>query len=326
MSVTRRRSTGAADAGDARMASPGRTRTWRRVGQGALVVAAGTAALALAGPFALRPFVDAAQAAGTAGEVQVAFVLDFAGSGNQEVGCVTVPAGDSRYYALSAFLQQQGLSQPVYDAQGVPCSINGIPSTGCGLPSPGGIYWSYFSGSSGGWTYEPTSAAGGTVGSSGDVEGWRLQDPGTGGSGDPAPRTTPRYDAICASTTPTTTTHGGGGGNPGGGQHRHRAHASKHGSASTTAAAAPAGVGARSTATTGTSTTTTSTYPSDDSSTDSVPPVSVPPDPEVGLANARHASSGSSGPGPDPLIIGGLLVAALAVLGFTRWRKRPKVG
>ena len=87
------------------------------------------------------------------------------------------------------------------------------------------------------------------------------------------------------------------------------------------AAAGPTGLPKSSTTTSGPTTTTTSTYPPDTTTT--VADIPIPPDPEVGLANARHASSGgSSGPGPDPLIIGGLVVAALAIAAYARWRKR----
>ena len=184
---------------------------WRRIGRGALVVAAGTAALALAGPLALRPFVDAAGAAGAAGEVSVAFVLDFGPGTTPVTGCVDVPASDNRYDALAAFASQQGLAQPTYNSSGLLCSINGIPSSGCGQVVAGGyIYWSYFTGGQGGWTYSSTGAFG-TV-TPGDVEGWRFQNPGSGRPNDPPPRSSARFAAICGSgtVTPPTTQPSGG--------------------------------------------------------------------------------------------------------------------
>jgi hypothetical protein len=321
MSIIRRRTTAAIDGEQTRSTRNGRV--WRRIGRGTLVVAAGTAALALAGPFALRPFVDAAHAAGTAGEVPVAFVLDFGGSAkSQVVGCVTVPSSDNRYYALSAFLQEQGLAQPTYANSGLLCSINGIPSSGCGQTVAGGyIYWSYWTGGSGGWTYAQTGASG-LVGTD-DVEGWRFQNPGSANPSDPPPRTAPRYDSICGSTPSTTAPSGGGSpGHETGAHHAHGDQGVKAGVAGAGGAAGTAGAAKPDTTTTSSPTTTTSTYPSDTST--SLPSVSVPADPEVGLANAKHATSGSSGPGPDPLIIGGLLIAALAIAGYTRWRKRPR--
>jgi MYXO-CTERM domain-containing protein len=275
------------------------------------VVAAGSAALALAGPMALRPFADVA---GAAGEVTVAFVLDFGGPRSDQVtGCVTVPASDSRYDALAAFAAQERLALPTYNASGLLCSINGTPSSGCGQVVSGGyIYWSYFTGGTGAWSYADTGAFG-TV-TPGDVEGWRFQDPGTGLPNDPAPRTTPDYTALCA---PARTPPGrGGGGRPartpaGAAAHRARSLRSTKGGGSTTST----------TSTSQSSTTTTSTYPPDQSSSDTQPDISIPPDPVVGSATVSKQAGGG---GPDPIIVGGLLVAVLAVAAYARWRRRPK--
>ena len=135
---------------------------------------------------------------------------------NQVVGCVTVPASDTRYDALAAFAQEKDLTQPGYAPSGLLCSINGIPSSGCGQVVAGGyIYWAYFTGGAQAGPTRPPGASG-TVGTD-DVEGWRFENPGSGNPGDPGPRTAPSYDAICGSSTPTTTTtttsvpSGGGG-------------------------------------------------------------------------------------------------------------------
>ena len=332
MSITRRRRSAANDGNASRSPRVGHARAWRRLVRGALVAAAGTAALSLAGPFALRPFADAAHAAGSAGAVSVAFVLDFGGSsGDQVVGCVTVPASDTRYDALAAFVQQKGLAQPGFAPSGLLCSINGVPSSGCGQVIAGGyIYWAYFTGGPHGWAYA-SSGASGTVGT-GDVEGWRFENPGSGNPGDPAPRTAPRYNALCHSTTPTTvptggsTGGGGGGGGGSGGGGQGHAHATAHTHAPHGSAAAVSG----GSSTTSPPSTTSSTAPSTTAPTDpsgsstSVPDSGAPTDPTAGLANTKHASSGGSGPGPDPMIIGGLLIAALAIAGYSRWRKRPR--
>ena len=325
MSITRRRRSAAPDGDTSRSPRVGRVRGRRRFARGALVVAAGTAALSLAGPLALRPFADAAHAAGSAGEVSVAFVLDFGGSsGDQVVGCVTVPSSDTRYD-----------------------SINGVPSSGCGQVIDGGyIYWAYFTGGAHGWVYSSTGAFG-TVGTD-DVEGWRFENPGSGNPGDPGPRTAPRYNAICGSTTPTTLPTGGSGG--GGGGHGGGAAAASGGPSTTSSSPTPSSTAPSTTTSTvcpnpttsstttssttstpptssaaasSTTTSTTSTTPCPDTATSS-PDTSVTTDPTVGLANTRHASSGGSGPGPDPMIVGGLLIAALAIAGYTRWRKRPR--
>ena len=336
----------------------GRGRVRRRWGfaRGALLVAAGTAALSLAGPLALRPFADAAHAAGSAGEVSVAFVLDFGGSSSDQVtGCVTVPSTDTRYDALAAFVQEKGLTQPSYAPSGLLCSINGVPSSGCGQIIAGGyIYWAYFTGGAHGWVYASTGA-GGTVGTD-DVEGWRFENPGSGNPGDPGPRTAPHYDSLCGPTTPTTVPGGGSsggggghGGGGGGGQSHPRAAArsrtvggstpASDGPSTTSSSTLPSSTAPSSTtstvcptpaspsttsstsSTSGSSTTTSSPCPATSTSS---PDTATTDDPTVGLANARHASSGGSGPGPDPMIIGGLLIAALAIAGYTRWRKRPR--
>jgi len=321
MSVTRRRSPAATDGDTAERQVTGRARWWHRTGRAALIVAAGTAALALAGPMALRPFVDAAGAAGAAGDVAVAFVIDFGTGSTPVVGCVKVPASDNRYQALSAFTAHEGMAPPTYASSGLLCSINVVPSSGCGQVVSGGyIYWSYFTGGPNGWVYASTGAFG-QVGTD-DVEGWRFQDPGTGRPNDPPPRATWHYDSICRSGSTTTSTtqptstgkggKGGGGGTgagTGAGGTAHRTHAHK-------GATAVAGK-------TGASTTTTTTS-APATATTTFPTTTFPPDTDSGLVNKVHSGgSGGSGPGPDPLIVGGLLVAVLAIAAYTRWRRRP---
>jgi hypothetical protein len=334
MSTTRRRRSATTDGDAVRPVAAGRGRSWRRAARGVLIAVAGTAALSLAGPFALRPFADAAHAAGTAGEVSVAFVLDFGGStGDQVTGCVTVPSSDTRYDALAAFVQAKGLAQPSYAPSGLLCSINGVPSSGCGQVVDGRyVYWAYFTGGAHSWIYASTGASG-TVGTD-DVEGWRFENPGSGNPGDPGPRTAPRYNSLCSPSTPspppTGRTGGGGGsgrggggtgGGGGGGRTPSTAHShAPHGSPA--AAGGPAGaVSSTTTSTTGVPA-STSTQPSDAST--SLPGASDTTRPTAGLTTTRHASPGGSGPGPDPMIVGGLLIAALAVAGYARWRKRPR--
>jgi hypothetical protein len=316
MSITRRRSTAAIDGVTTRSTGNRRARAWHRLGRGALIVAAGTAALALAGPMALRPFVDAADSAGAAGLVSVAFVLDFGPGSTPVAGCVNVPDTDTRYDALSAFVHQEGMAPPTYAPSGLLCSINVVPATGCGQTVAGGyIYWSYFTGGSGGWSYSSTGASA-TV-TPGDVEGWRFQNPGTGRPNDPAPRSTPRFNSICSAGSGTPSTNPGtkGGTGPGAGRHPHI----RWGAAAPAAAGTGRPGGSPTTTTSSSTTTTTSTYPS---ATDtSLPDISVPADPVAALAHAKHPAGGS-GPGPDPLIIGGLLVAALGIAAFARWRRR----
>jgi hypothetical protein len=305
------------------------TPVWRRIGRGALIVAAGTAALALAGPMALRPISDVA---GAAGAVTVAFVLDFGGGpGNQVVGCVNVDPTHSRYAALSEFAAQKNLVLPAYADSGLLCSINGVPSAGCGQTVSGGyIYWSYFTGGASGWTYSSTGAFGPVT--QGDVEGWRFQNPGSGRPNDPAPRTAPEFSSLCSAVATTTTTrpasHAGGptaggsgaavaNGSAGGSPAVYRSHAHP--------AAKPGTI--QSTGSTGTSVvasapvpTTTSTIPPDPSA--SRTDVIVPSDPVVPAA-AINTDAGVGG-GPDSMIVGGLLVAGLAGAAYARWRRRSR--
>ena len=311
----------------------------RRLGRAAMVVAAGSAALALAGPFALRPFVDAAGAAGSGGDVVVAFVLDFGGShADQVVGCVDVPSTDSDYDALSAFATQEHLALPTYNPSGLLCSINGVPSAGCGEVVPKGyIYWSYFTLDAPTTQWEYAKAGAFATVHPGDVEGWRFQDPGTGLPDDPPPRTAPVLGTICAAGSPTTTTTtttttpvastpstpttaavpgtaAGSGGGSGTSPAPSRPSRGHHG-------AVAAGGGARVGRTTVTTAPPT-TDPGSTSTTGTTPPISLPADPDAGLAAVGRPSA--PGPGADPMIIGGLLVAGLAVAAFELWRRRSR--
>ena len=296
-----------------------RPSTGRRAGRLVLVVAAAASALALAGPFALRPFVDAA---GAATEVAVAFVVDLGPSGGEVTGCVRVPASDNRYQALGAFLSQKGLAQPTYAASGLLCSINGIPASGCGETVPGGyIYWAYYVGSGSRWIYSSTGAAA-PVGPA-DVEGWRFQDPGTGHPNDPPPATKPRYAALCPTAPPPTTTttrpHHGGGGHT-----------------TTTRPAATTTTTAKGKATGATTTTTTrpptvaginasplagsSAGNSSDGSTADTTDTTFPPDPVVKTAPATTVRTG---PGLASVALAVLLTLGLGVAALVRWRRRP---
>lgn len=324
MPHNRRRSPVAA-AGDGPRPQTGRHRSGgtvspvRRLVRGVLVVAAGTAALALAGPLALRPFADVA---GAAGEVGVAFVLDFGGTpADLVVGCVSVPASDNRYQALSAFTASRNMVAPTYASSGLLCSINGTPASGCGQTVAGGyVYWSYFTGGTGTWTYASTGAFA-TV-TPGDVEGWRFQDPGSGRPNDPPPRSPAQYAAICPPTPTTTTvpatTTGTGASTPTTGT-----------STTTTPTGGPAGPaagGGSHPATPAPGATPTSTVagngtadpPGPAGATAASGPSTTAP--TVGVASVtRHAAPGS---GPWPAVAGGLLVAGLALAAWLRWRTR----
>jgi hypothetical protein len=297
-----------------------------------LMVGAASAALSLAGPDALVPFKDAAASAATIG---VAFVVDF-GSGAPVVGCVQVPPSDNGYAALAAFAAQEHLAAPAYNQAGLLCSIGGIPASGCGqATSEGYDYWSYWHGATGAWVYSEVGAFA-TV-QPGDVEGWRYEDPGHANPTDPPPAAAPDDAAICpaavspssppanppATSPPTATTPGA---------------ASSGGTASSGSTPAPAPAGS-------TVTTPPVTAPAEHAATTNTGrPGAVTPRSAAGTSTTTTAVSGSgaaghtralgapraptggadSGGSLAPLVIGGALVAALALAAGWQWRRRPR--
>ncbi len=303
----------------------------RRVVRSLLLVGAAASALSLAGPDALMPFKDVA---GAATEVSVAFVVDFGGSTGPAVGCVTVPSSDNGYEALVAFTQQEHEAAPTYNNSGLLCSINGDPGSGCGQTVPDGyIYWSYWHGSTGRWSYATTGAFA-TV-TIGDVEGWRFEDPGKSNPNDPPPALAPDYNTICPPSPPPSTTTSLPGTVP--------SPSSGRPSVTTTTAGSPS-PGA---ATGSSGGTTPSTAPKKSTSSTTAAPGSKSTD--AGLGAIRHP--GSSGPSitavpghhaqslnatttvlPEkngnslvPLLVTGAIVAALAVVAALLWRRRPRL-
>ena len=287
----------------------------------ALVVAGTAAALALAGPLALRPFVDVA---GAASDVAVAFVVDLGPAGGQVTGCVKVPSTDNRYDALSAFLAQQRLEAPTFNSSGLLCSINGIPTSGCGQTVPGGyVYWAYYTGNGHKWVYANAGAFD-PVGTA-DVEGWRFQDPGTGRPNDPPPPVAPRYASLCRAVTTTTTTT--------------RPVRPAGGYRTTTTTAAGTTTSTRPTKKTTTTTTTTAgssptqggssskdggasgSSSSDGSYSSDSTDTTFPQDPVV---KSTPATSHTSWPNLASITLGVLLILGLGIAGFLRWRKRPR--
>ena len=321
----------------------GRSRTGRpslrRLGSGALFVGAASAALALAGPDALVPFRDVA---GAAAEVSVAFVVDFGGSGAPVVACVNVPSGDNGYQALAALVQQENLAAPTYAVSGLLCSINEVPTSGCGQKNPDGsyAYWSYWRlGAGGSWSYG-TGRPPNPVPQSGDVEGWRFEAHGSANPNDPSPGAAPEYAAICpdaltstpttaAPVTPTTVAAtqqpavvaspgspasptsgrpaaavGGSASIPVAGAHPSTATSVPRSTAGTTATL-PGGSEAATTP-------TTPTTPSSHGNTEA-----------LGAVNATAHHPG--GNGALPLVIGGSVIAVLVAGAMLRWRKRPRM-
>ncbi len=312
----------------------------RRLATVSVGVAAASAALALAGPYALEPFADAA---GAATEVGVAFVLDFGGAKGRVVGCVHVPASDNGYYALAAFAQQEHLTAPTYAGSGLLCSIGGIPSSGCGRPAGNEyIFWAYFLGGSGSWLYADRGASAPVT--PGDVEGWRFEDPGPDNPTAPAPRTAPDYAAICAppttTTTTTTTTTPTTTAAP---TSTLAAPASATGGPTTTVAApgheAPGASVATGTPPPGASVTTTApagsgphgssvigTAPAARGHTSTATsPVRSGGGHAEALGSVPASAHSGGGSGTTSLIVGGILVAALALASVLRWRRRSQV-
>jgi hypothetical protein len=300
----------------------------------ALFVAVASAALAAAGPDALVPFKDAA---GAATDTAVAFVIDFAGSTKPVVGCVRVPGSDNGYYALAAFLQQEGLTQPVYNDSGLLCSINGVPSSGCGQQVGDGqyIYWSYWHGSTGTWVYASTGAFA-AVDSypEPDVEGWRFQDPGPDNSNDPPPSVAPSYASICDTSTSTTTTAppapvatttvtaspGQAGSTPSAAQPP----VGLSGSTNTSTTAASAGHPQGSTPATKAGAAGTTSMPTTHSSRPSTSTSTVTSGQHAEAVKASAADDRQvEGNSAVPLIVGGIVVAALLAVAILRWRRRP---
>jgi hypothetical protein len=286
----------------------------------ALIVAAASASLAIAGPDALVPFKDVA---GAATEVGVGFVIDFGNSSKPLIGCVKVPPSDNGYEALGAFLAQEGQAPATYSQSGLLCSIGDVPSGApavCGNgTSAGYYYWSYWTmtDGSGSWTYASrgASVAVGTAANGEDVEGWRFQDPGPDNPSAPAPGAAPDYAAICgppeavvATTTPPTT----GATRPTGAPVAPTT-GSKTGSTTVTTAtgatAAPKGATAPTT-----STTTTTGAPAAAAGTHHGPTAQS--------LRATPTDSRQDGGSPVPLVIGSLIVAALAVAAVLGWRRR----
>ncbi len=294
-----------------------------RVVRALLFVGAASAALAAAGPDALLPFRDVA---GAAAEVSVAFVVDFGGGAAPVVGCVKVPAGDNGYAALAAFATQENQATPVYNSSGLLCSINGVPGNApavCGERVPGGYdYWAYWHGGTGSWSYAGTGAFA-TV-QSGDVEGWRYENPGNSNPTDARPGATPDYAAICGvtPTSPSTTTAGSPSTTAAGPTVTVPPAGAAHPSTPSAAPSEPVPV-----PTTGVPSTSSTTGPSASSSAPpSVPASGVtaagPSSQPSALSATPTANDQSGGGSATPLIVGGLLVLLLASGAVFGWRRR----
>lgn len=161
------------------------------------------------GPASRYPLVALKTAATT---IYVAVVIDF-GDGPSTPSapitkCVPVQQGST---LLDALTQAVGLSNVTFATSGLLCTIDGYPtaqvSSSCGQAVSGGYrYWSFWTSTSGNWSYAKVGA-GSIVATTGAVEGWRFEYNGTGNSNDAAPTVAANFQTICPGIiVPTATT------------------------------------------------------------------------------------------------------------------------
>ncbi len=314
---------------------------WALLAPVAMLIGVGTSVLAPMGPDALVPFRVGVAAA--ASEVYVAVVVDFGGASGAPADftkCVQVPSGSTDAQALAAAVN----NQTAYSNSGLLCAIENIPANGvsnCNASSGADYYfWSYWHGSSGSWVYANNGPAEQPA-TTGDVQGWRFQNPGPANPNAPKPGAAPNFASICpnavvttptaspptttpsdppttkpltptatvhpgaSATTTTTVAHGAGTASTGGGKTVTTTNPKSNPHVTTTV---PAG------ATSTTTTTAPVTSKSD-----------VKPDATTRHAEALAADSGSgsSGGSSVALIVTGIVVVVLGLLSFLRWRRRP---
>jgi hypothetical protein len=301
---------------------------WRWVAPTAMVIGAAAAALAPAGPDGLVPFKAATAAA--ADGVYVAIVVDFGlgygGSPRVASGCVRVPAGLTGYDALSAFVQQMSWTSPGYNNAGLLCTIDGYPGSGCGqVVASGYDYWSYWHGDPGTWTYSSSGAS--RTMQTGDVEGWRFENPGNGNPSDPPPAAASTFSSICtsavtstssASTSVTATTAAAPNGtNPVGvsGSTPPGSGPSSHTSGPDPAPASPG----QPVPASGSGSGSTTIVPGQSTVHPGSPSAQHP----SGEALARAGSDRHQAGGSVPLLAGGFIVVVLALGAIYRWRRHP---
>ena len=289
-----------------------------------------------------------AGAGGAAGSgVCEGVVVDQGSAGSVTVQGVNVAPGTSDLQALSAVNEP-----PTQNSSGLVCAINGYPTDGlqnCLATSAGGYdYWSYWQGDpyTNTWTYAAVGPASHTVGSGQTyVEGWRYQNPGPDNPSAPKPSVTPAaaFAQACPGVTPEPEAPSGGGGSSGGSGGAGSGGAGGGPSpppALSTSPTTPVGSGSQSAtrptiAGGGVPVTTTTTHPgsavagvpANASAPSSIPTVGTRTAPrsaaeKAALAAAHHGSPGGGDPAL-PIVLVGLIIAALAGLTWWRWRSRP---
>jgi hypothetical protein len=315
---------------------------WALLAPVAMLIGVGTSVLAPMGPDALVPFRTAVASA--ASDIYVAVVVDFGGASGAPADftkCVQVPSGSTDAQALAAAVN----GQTAYANSGLLCAISNFPANGvsnCDAASGADYYfWSYWHGSSGSWVYANNGPAEQPA-ATGDVEGWRFQDPGPANPNAPKPDAAPNFATICPNAVVTTTTSTPSTTTP-------------SNTPTTRPATAPVTVSpAASAATTTTSphgpgTSTSGSRPAAKSSpkaeshvTTTVPsggapgPTTTTTAPAITKSRtepaqttrrtealAAHGGSTSSGGSSGALIVTGTVVVVLGLLSFLRWRRRP---
>jgi hypothetical protein len=293
-----------------------------RVLSGALFLGAVGAALAPAGPDALVPFK--LLAASAADQVYAAVVVDF-GNGQITSNCVPVSPGESDEQALAQVYSVEA------NNSGLICDINNVPTSDTSqcLRTGGNnqfYYWSYWHGSTGTWVYSSVGPSSFSA-SSGDVQGWRYQNPGADNPSAPPPEASANFQSICAGhISPPTTT-------PTAPPPVVTSPTVVHNSPTPTTAKVSGSTSPGHTTTTttksGAAVTTTSDSAGHDapisSSGSDHPPANGSTQHQGATALASHSQpSGGSGGAPIlPIVLAGIAIVLLGVLSFFGWRRMP---
>src|SRR5439155_21369903 len=128
--------------------------------------------------------------------ISVALVVDFDSSVSAD--CVPADSSESGLDVLTA------RHQVTFASSGLVCSIDGVPSSGCGTKTGSHYaYWAYFRAPAGSWVYQSIGPGSVRVKST-TVEGWRFEPDGSGSPNDPAPRGSPDPTATCVPEAPST--------------------------------------------------------------------------------------------------------------------------
>jgi len=164
-----------------------------------------------AGPALVPPVAGAADSAICVGVVTDSRALQPSdGASRPDATCVSVPPGSTGNQVLAARARQLGTPAPTYRSDGLVCSIDGYPRTGCQDVQDGGgyHYWAYYVRKPGaaGWTYAnygPGDAH--SKPADGAVEGWAFQNGGAEGQTRPP---LVDFETICGRPAASPTSAG----------------------------------------------------------------------------------------------------------------------